>query len=33
LGLQNSIREKIKSGQMDALSTDSAYVKIEKIEC
>lgn len=33
LGLQNSIREKIKSGQMDAFSTDSAYVKFEKIEC
>jgi len=33
LGLQNSIREKIKSGQMDAFSTDCAYVKFEKIEC
>ena len=33
LGLQNSIREKIKSGQMDAFSTDSTYVKFEKIEC
>lgn len=32
LGLQNNIREKIKSGQMDAFSTDSAYVKFEKIE-
>lgn len=32
LGLQNSIREKIKSGQMDAFSTDSLYVKFEKIE-
>ena len=33
LGLQNTIREKIKSGQMDAFSTGSAYVKFEKIEC
>lgn len=32
LGLQNTIREKIKSGQMDAFSTDTAYVKFEKIE-
>lgn len=32
LGLQNNIREKIKSGQMDAFSTDKAYVKFEKIE-
>lgn len=32
LGLQNSIREKIQSGQMDAFSTDSAYIKFEKIE-
>lgn len=33
LGVQNAIREKIKSGQMDAFSTDTAYVKFEKIEC
>lgn len=33
LGLQNTIREKIKSAQMDAFSTDSAYVKFEKVEC
>lgn len=32
LGLQSTIREKIKSGQMDAFSTDSVYVKFEKIE-
>lgn len=32
LGLQTSIREKIKSGQMDAFSTNNAYVKFEKIE-
>ena len=33
LGLQTAIREKIKSGQMDAFSTENAYVKFEKIEC
>lgn len=33
LGLQNTIREKIRMAQMDAFSTDSAYVKFEKIEC
>ena len=33
LGLQTVIREKIKSGQMDAFSTESAYVKFDKIEC
>ena len=33
LGLQTAIREKIKSGQMDAFSTEDAYVKFEKIEC
>lgn len=32
LGVQNAIREKIKLGQMDAFSTDTAYVKFEKIE-
>lgn len=32
LGVQNAIREKIKLGQMDAFSTDNAYVKFEKIE-
>lgn len=31
LGLQNAVREKMKSGQMDAFSTDGAYVKFEKI--
>ena len=33
LGLQTAIREKIKSGQMDAFSTEDAYVKFDKIEC
>lgn len=32
LGLQTAIREKVKSGQMDAFSTDSVYIKFEKIE-
>ena len=32
LGLQTSVRAKINSGQMDAFSTDSAYVKFEKVE-
>lgn len=32
LGTQNTVREKIKSGQMDAFSTDNAYIKFEKIE-
>lgn len=32
LGIQTTIREKIKAGQMDAFSTDTAYVKFEKIE-
>lgn len=32
LGLQTTMREKIKSGQMDAFSTNNAYVKFEKIE-
>lgn len=32
LGVQTAIREKIKSRQMDAFSTDTAYVKFEKIE-
>lgn len=32
LGLQTTIREKIKSGLMDAFSTETAYVKFEKIE-
>lgn len=31
LGMQNSIREKIKSGQMDSFSTEDAYVKFEKV--
>lgn len=33
IGLQNSVREKFKSGQMDAFSTENAYVKFEYIEC
>lgn len=32
LGMQATIRAKIKSGQMDAFSTDTAYVKFEKVE-
>lgn len=32
LGVQNSIREKIRSGQLDVFSTDTAYVKFEEIE-
>lgn len=32
LGLQTVMREKIKSGQMNAFSTNNAYVKFEKIE-
>lgn len=32
LGLQNSLREKIRTGQMDAFSTEDVYVKFEKIE-
>lgn len=32
LGVQNAIREKIRSGQLDVFSTDTAYVKFEKIE-
>ena len=32
LGLQTAIRAKIKTGEMDAFSTDNAYVKFEKIE-
>lgn len=31
LGLQTALREKIKSGQMDAFSTENAYVKFKKI--
>ena len=33
IGLQSSVREKVKNGQMDAFSTDGAYVKFEQIEC
>lgn len=33
LGLQNLVREKIKQGQVDAFSTEDAYVKFEKVEC
>lgn len=32
LGVQNAVREKIRSGQLDVFSTDTAYVKFEKIE-
>ena len=32
LGLQTNVREKIKSGQMDAFSTEDAYVKFEYVE-
>lgn len=32
LGVQNAIREKIRSGQLDVFSTDTAYVKFEEIE-
>lgn len=32
LGLQNNVREKIKSGQMDAFSIEDAYVKFEYVE-
>jgi hypothetical protein len=32
LGLQTAIRTKIKAGEMDAFSTDNAYIKFEKIE-
>lgn len=32
IGLQSSIREKIKNGQMDAFATDGAYVKFEQVE-
>ena len=31
LGVQNNIPEKIKNGEMDAFSTDYAYIKFEKI--
>lgn len=32
LGVQNAVREKIRSGQLDVFSTDNAYVKFESIE-
>ena len=32
LGLQTSMRAKIKAGEAEAFSTDNAYVKFEKIE-
>ncbi len=32
LGVQNSIREKMRLGQLDVFSTDIAYVKFEEIE-
>jgi len=33
IGIQASVREKVKNGQIDAFSTDGAYVKFEQIEC
>lgn len=33
IGLQNSVRQKIKSGQLDVFSTPDAYVKFEQVEC
>ena len=33
LGLQNNLRAKIKAGEMDAFSTDNAYIKFEYVEC
>lgn len=33
LGLQNTMREKIKKGQTDTFATDTAYVKFDRIEC
>lgn len=32
LGMQTVQREKIKSGELDVFSTDSAYIKFEKVE-
>lgn len=32
LGLQNNLREKVKKGESDAFSTDSAYVRFECVE-
>lgn len=32
LGVQNAVREKIRSGQLDVFSTDNAYVKFDQIE-
>lgn len=32
-GLQSNVREKIKAGEMDAFSTEGAYVKFEYVEC
>lgn len=32
LGLQTNVREKIKNGQTDAFSTETAYVKFEYVE-
>jgi len=32
LGVQNAVREKIRSGQLDVFSTDTAYVKFDRIE-
>lgn len=33
LGMQIAMRARIKKGETDTFSTDSAYVKFEKIEC
>lgn len=32
LGVQNAVREKMRSGELDVFSTDTAYVKFENIE-
>lgn len=32
IGLQTSVRDKIKAGQADAFSTEDAYVKFEGVE-
>lgn len=32
LGLQTSVRAKIKAGEIDAFSTDDTYIKFEKVE-
>ena len=30
IGIQNNVREKMLKGQLDAFTTESAYVKFEK---